>query len=153
MKDQFFALLNNYLLISTSCAWFFSQVIKIFTGVFKARKFSLKAALFGSGGMPSSHSATNAALTLSSALKYGLGSPIFAVTLVLMIVVLTDAMGVRLETGKQARAINRLLEKVSPEEREHYTDMIGHTPLQVWCGVALGFAAAVVTYFIMVYGR
>ena len=50
MKNLF----TNYWVISAIVAWFSAQFIKIFTGVFRQRKFSVHAMLFGTGGMPSS---------------------------------------------------------------------------------------------------
>ena len=62
--------------------------------------------IFGSGGMPSSHSATVCALTTASGMKYGVGSFEFAISFVLSMIVMYDAMGVRRETGKQAKLLN-----------------------------------------------
>jgi acid phosphatase family membrane protein YuiD len=65
--------------------------------------------LFSSGGMPSSHSATVGALCTSSAIAYGFGSFEFAVSAVIAMVVITDAMGVRWETGEQSKVINKIV--------------------------------------------
>ncbi len=53
--NLFYDLLSNFALLCTGAAWLLAQVLKIFTGVFKLREFSLTAMLFGTGGMPSSH--------------------------------------------------------------------------------------------------
>ena len=53
IKDLF----SNYWVISAVAAWFTAQMIKIFTGIFRQREFSVHAMLFGTGGMPSSHTA------------------------------------------------------------------------------------------------
>ena len=65
--------------------------------------------LVGSGGMPSSHSATVCGLTTAAGLKYGAGSFEFAISFILSMVVMYDAVGVRQETGKQARLLNSIL--------------------------------------------
>ena len=54
-------------------------------------------------GMPSSHSATVCGMTTAAMLKYGVGSFEFAVSFVVSMVVMYDAIGVRRETGKQAK--------------------------------------------------
>lgn len=59
--------------------------------------------LVGSGGMPSSHSATVCALVTAVCYEYGAGSFEFAISLILAIIVMYDAMGVRRETGIQHR--------------------------------------------------
>ena len=70
---------TNYLLVSAMIGWFSAQIIKIFTGLYQDRKKSLRAILFSTGGMPSSHSSTVLALTTAAGLQEGFGSPIFAV--------------------------------------------------------------------------
>ena len=94
--------------------------------------------------MPSSHAATVCALSVSALLHYGVGSPVFALCVIQTAIVLHDARGVRLETGKQAKMINsitRFIEKsyhadVFPEEE--LKELVGHTPLQVLVGAILG---------------
>ncbi len=87
--------------------------------------------------MPSGHSATVTSLAVYTALADGPDSFRFAVTAVLAVVICHDAMGVRLETGKQASAINRILRALdSPEAR--LKELVGHTPIQVAAGILLG---------------
>ena len=82
-------------------------------------------------------------------MRYGAGSFEFAITFLLAAIVMYDAMGVRRETGKQAKILNKLLleelfnfsdETFTPEKLKEY---VGHTPLQVWCGAILGILIAV----------
>ena len=103
--------------------------------------------LVGSGGMPSSHSATVCALTTASGLEYGVGSFEFAISFVIAMVVMYDAMGVRRETGKQARLLNSLFSEnilnldgfIIQEKLKEY---VGHTPVQVAAGAILGIGMA-----------
>jgi len=93
--------------------------------------------------MPSSHSATVCALTTAAALEYGAGSFEFAVSFVLAMVVMYDAIGVRRETGKQAKLLNSILMenplKLNAEVlQEKLKEYVGHTPLQVLAGAILG---------------
>jgi len=97
--------------------------------------------------MPSSHSSTVCALVTSSGLCYGISSFEFAVSFVLASVVMYDAIGVRRETGKQAKLLNLILKqdllKLSNEEfQETLKEFVGHTPLQVFAGAVLGIALA-----------
>lgn len=126
--------------------WILAQIIKVFTGVFKLQSFSVRALLFGTGGMPSSHSAAVMGLCTACAVTEGFASPIFAVTVLLAIVVMIDATGVRQETGKQSRALNQILEELfsdTPDRIEmHFKELIGHTPLQVFFGALTGVGTA-----------
>lgn len=133
-------LCQNHLLVNALYAWLAAQVLKtiIYAAVNKSLDFRR---LFGDGGMPSGHSATVTALATTAALHYGLASPVFAVSFILAIIVMHDAMGVRLEAGKHAKAINELMtlfgSDLAPEEK--LQEFLGHTPLQVCFGALLGF--------------
>ncbi len=149
-------LIGNFALVSAGSAWIAAQIFKIFTGVFRLREFSITAMLFGTGGMPSSHSAAVCALATACALRYGLGSGFFAVTFLLCIIVMRDATGVRLETGKQAKVLNRIVRDLfSPEHHdeigENLKELVGHTPLQVLVGAILGVAVPFLLTLIPLY--
>ena len=144
-------LFANRILISAVAGWFIAQILKtfihtIFSGQFNAER------LVGSGGMPSSHSATACALATASCCEYGTGSFEFAITLILAIIVMYDAMGVRRETGIQAKLLNDILEAFENMGRSELTaydklkEFVGHTPLQVLMGAILGVLTAIVIY-------
>ena len=103
--------------------------------------------LIGSGGMPSSHSSTVCALATSTLIIYSVHSFEFTISLVLAMIVMHDAMNVRLETGKQAQILNAML-KENPFEWEgevfeqHLKELVGHTPTQVVCGALFGIVVA-----------
>ena len=103
--------------------------------------------------MPSCHSATVTSLAVISAMTYGFDSFQFAVTALLAIVVCHDAMGVRLETGKQAIVLNELVKAFEDLSKEDLPEVklkefVGHTPLQVIIGSILGIATATCSYLI-----
>ena len=139
---------SNYILISGITAWIAAQILKCLTGVFKIKKFSLVELMFGTGGMPSSHSAAVCALATSAALKEGLGSGYFAIAAVLAVIVMRDAMGMRNEVGKHAKTLNAIIneffksEKHPEDFQKTHKELVGHTPLQVYAGVATGIAVA-----------
>ena len=98
--------------------------------------------------MPSSHSATGCALATATGMRYGGGSFEFAVAIMLAIIVMYDAMGVRRETGIQGRVLNEMLDifmnmgkEISAEAK--LKELVGHTPLQVLMGAVLGCVIAV----------
>ena len=146
------ALITNYYLISAMAAWLLAQFLKIFTGFFKEQRFSLKALFFGTGGMPSSHTATVASLCTACAIGQGFDSAIFAISVVLAIIVMIDAMGVRRETGKQSRALNIIIEELFKSDGNtfdtRFKELIGHTPLQVVFGFLTGVITAIALSFV-----
>lgn len=139
-------LLSNEVLISAIIGWTVAQVLKTLIDFALNRSFSPER-LVGSGGMPSSHSATVCGLTTASALCYGVDSFQFAISFVLAAVVMYDAIGVRQETGKQARLLNLIMEQDwfnlnDQEIQQRLKEFVGHTPLQVAAGAALGIILA-----------
>lgn len=137
-------LLNNQLLISAVVGWTVAQVLKTIIDLALNKSFNPER-LVGSGGMPSSHSATVCGLTTAAALKCGPGSIEFAICFILSMIVMYDAIGVRRETGKQAKLLNTILLenplKLSGEIiQEKLKEYVGHTPLQVLAGAILGIA-------------
>lgn len=146
----FVDLVSNPFLITSTSAWMVAQVMKVIINAIICRKLDWER-LFGDGGMPSGHSATVTALATYAALAKGPGSFEFAVCGILAIVVCHDAMGVRLETQKQGRLLQELVEAF---EALHDKDLpevklkrfVGHTPLQVITGMILGIVNALVMY-------
>ena len=139
---------NPFLLVSLS-SWFVAQLLKVLIHAALHKEWSLER-LFGDGGMPSGHSATVASLATFSALSCGTSSFQFAVTTILAIIVCHDAMGVRLETGKQAVVINEIVASLLdtqklPEVR--LKEFVGHTPIQVITGILIGILNAVFMFF------
>lgn len=139
-------ILGNQVLICSVLGWTVAQVLKTAIDLYLNRSFNPER-LFGSGGMPSSHSATVCALTTASGMKYGIGSFEFAVSFVLAMIVMYDAMGVRRETGKQAKLLNRVFfENILNLDgillQEKLKEYVGHTPLQVAAGAVLGIGVA-----------
>jgi len=102
------------------------------------------------GGMPSSHAASVAALSTSVGLQQGFSSLLFGVTLYFSLVVMYDAAGLRRAAGRQAAILNRLIEEhfKNPEEGAHrLMELLGHTPLEVFVGAVLGVATAVLWHW------
>ena len=144
---------NRFFIVSVS-SWFVAQFLKTVIYADENRKWDWSR-LFGDGGMPSGHSATVSSLAMLSALTFGTESFQFAVTSILAIIVCHDAMGVRLETGKQAVKINEILEVfelIHPDKisEANLKEFVGHTPVQVMAGILLGIANACVMHFFVI---
>ena len=98
----------------------------------------------GTGGMPSSHTSFSTSLTMMLGLNQGFDSPIFAVALVFSFIVAYDAMGLRMESGKQAEAINKLFDETFKDKgMTKLKEKLGHKPQEVLVGMILGILSAI----------
>ena len=154
MQNSILLVFKNNIIITGAVAWICSQAAKTIIYLIINKSF-VPERLIGDGGMPSSHSATVSAVAVAAGIECGFDSPVFALALFLALIVMHDAMGVRLETGKQAKVINNMIEMfqtvgagdLTPEEA--LKEFVGHTPLQVFAGCGLGIVAAILMqYFV-----
>ena len=140
-------LIKNPVFLSAGGAWLVAQGSK---NLYEAIRYGFNAdRLTGGGGMPSAHSATMVGLTTGCLLTYTAGSAEFVIAVFLTMVVIYDAMGVRLETGQQAKILNRMRERDIAEGREPLYDKpldehMGHTLPEVIVGILIGIAVAVI---------
>ena len=112
--EQFF---SNTIFLTAAFGWLVAQILKTLIHLIVSKKFVAER-LVGSGGMPSSHSATVCALVTAVCYEYGAGSFEFAISLILAIIVMYDKL----------------------------KEFVGHTPLQVLMGALLGILCGVVIY-------
>ena len=101
------------------------------------------------GGMPSSHAASVAALSTAVGMEEGFRSTLFAVTLFFSLIVMYDAAGLRRAAGRQAAVLNRLIDEhfKHPEEgAQKLMELLGHTPFEVLVGALLGSVSALLWY-------
>ena len=99
---------DNVGLVAAIIAVFVAQFLKPFAEWARTRRARPSLAL-ASGGFPSSHSALVAALAAGTGCQVGLADPGFGCAVVLALVVMYDAMGVRRQAGRHAAAINSLV--------------------------------------------
>ena len=151
--DWLKSLLTNPFVLTSISAWLVAQVLKMIINSIINKTFSL-GWLFSDGGMPSGHSATVSSLAMFTLLRRGPDSFEFAVAMILAIIVCHDATGVRRETGKQAVLLKEIIEsfeiltaKKLPEVK--LKEYVGHTPVQVFAGVSLGFIIALLMHFLV----
>lgn len=120
--------------------WFGIQLFKFIYDLVKSKKFNFKR-LMQAGGMPSSHSGVVISLTTMIGKNVGINSPLFAVALIFSFIVMYDAAGVRRAAGKQAKLLNKIVETpglTSLQVSERLVEVLGHTPVQVIVGTAIG---------------
>lgn len=139
-------LITNKALIIPICAWALAQLAKTGVALWQGKGLRLRY-LFGSGGMPSSHSAFVTALATSVAIIQGISSVTFAISTILALVVMYDAAGIRQSVSRQSTILNHIVKELRlgrrvTEMESDLRELVGHTPFQVVAGAALGIAVA-----------
>ena len=135
----------NYILSVSLFSWFMAQFLKTIINAVMLGTIDIER-MWGSGGLPSAHSATVCGMVVATGRYSGVHSSVFAVAFVLAIIVMYDAMGVRRETGEQAKILNQMINqwmdlgsKHNPLLADHkLKELVGHTPLEVITGAILG---------------
>ncbi|CAH2715570.1 hypothetical protein BACCIP111895_02754 [Neobacillus rhizosphaerae] len=131
-----------------------AQGVKIPLHYFKKKEWRPDL-FFGTGGMPSSHSAGVSTLTTYIALKRGLTTFDFALSLIYGLIVMYDAQGVRRQTGEltlKVNSMNDLIEKIQKEDSIKFKqnapnklkEMLGHQPDEVIGGALLGLLIGII---------
>ena len=134
-------IVNNRAIVAAVLAWAIAQGLKVLLTLAISRRFD-SSRMWGSGGMPSSHSAMVCALTTTVGIREGCASSMFALACCFAGIVMYDAAGVRRSAGKNAAMINHLLDGLSDNgyafDEERLKELVGHTPVQVMAGALLG---------------
>ena len=122
---------------------FLIQGYKGFRAYFGTGRWNLRR-FVQTGGMPSSHAASVAALSTAVGLNEGFRSTMFGVALFFSLIVMYDAAGLRRAAGRHAAVLNRLIEEhfQDQSETQRLMELLGHTPLEVLMGALLGVATA-----------
>ncbi|MDP3698837.1 MAG: divergent PAP2 family protein [Nanoarchaeota archaeon] len=135
----------NKIAFAVLVAGFGAQLLKLIIFFFRHKSLSWHD-LVVTGGMPSSHSAFVVSLATIIYLEEGL-STAFVISLVLALIVLRDAFGVRRTVGMEGKQIEKLLKLHKLKSKFHYS--LGHTPLQVAVGAALGLISSGMVFFLL----
>lgn len=127
------------------------QIIKFIIDGIENNKLDFKRLFSGSGGMPSSHTSLSTSLATMIFLNSDPRSIEFAISLVLVLIIAYDGMNVRLETGKQAKTINDIIDSIFKKNKyDKLKEEMGHKPKEVFFGILLGILVAVFyTYVVL----
>ncbi|MEK6940263.1 MAG: divergent PAP2 family protein [Nanoarchaeota archaeon] len=134
----------NKIALAVLVGGFGAQLLKLIIFFFRHKSLSWHD-LVVTGGMPSSHSAFVVSLASIIYLEEGL-STAFVISLVLALIVLRDAFGVRRTVGMEGKQIEKLLKLHKLKSKFHYS--MGHTPLQVTVGAGIGLASSLLVFFL-----
>ena len=138
--DYFIDFITNKYIFIPFLLWLGIQLFKVLWDYKRDKKFNIKRFL-GAGGMPSSHSAVVCSLATLIGKEYGLDSAIFGLSVILALVVMYDACGVRRAAGNQARLLNKIIENPElnvPTVQGRLVEVLGHNPKEVFVGAVIG---------------
>ncbi|MBE6644818.1 MAG: divergent PAP2 family protein [Ruminococcaceae bacterium] len=146
LKDIF----SNHMILAPVVAWAVAQLIKIIICLISEKKLVMKL-IVSDGGMPSAHSATVISLAVMCGWTQGFDSAAFAIGIIMAVVIMRDAVGVRYDTGVNARVIKQLADRENakfsegdePIDAKGLKLIAGHTPMQVACGCVVGVAVCI----------
>ncbi|MDE5563971.1 MAG: divergent PAP2 family protein [Oscillospiraceae bacterium] len=136
-------MIYNPILVAGIVGWGAAQIIKFILYFVQNASIKLER-LYGSGGMPSSHSSLVCAAFVTAGRLTGWDSPATAIMFVFGAIVMYDAANVRLEAGKHAKQLNEIMVRLFSQDgdtdtrKKEYKELLGHTPFQVACGAVLG---------------
>ena len=138
-------ILDNKILWVSLLAWFIAQLIKVLLTIIFGKRLDLTR-FVGSGGMPSSHSALVVSMATSIGYVEGYHSTMFALSVIVASIAMYDAAGVRRAAGKQAAVLNEIVAELQAHRgitEKKLKELLGHTPVEVIAGAALGILVSV----------
>lgn len=140
MEGFWSGIFHNKVIWVTLLTWAIAQGSKIVVGAIKEKKFNFYW-LLGTGGMPSSHSATVVSLAICIGKEAGFNSPVFALSGIFALITMFDAQTWRRSIGVQAKILNSIMDDVQehkavPEKK--LRELAGHTPIEVFVGSLIG---------------
>lgn len=133
---------NFKLIIIPVVAFIFVQFLKIIITFIKG-EFEWRV-IGQYGGMPSAHAALVTGLVTEAWIIQGVNSLSFAISTVLAIIVLRDALGLRRYVGDQSKIINGLTSDIKNKKWPRLPEKVGHTWAQIGVGVVIGFFITVI---------
>jgi len=140
---------NSNVIVTCILAWFIAQLIKVILTLIIEKRIDFRR-FVGSGGFPSSHASFVTSLATAVGLVNGFNGSEFAISVVLALVVMYDAAGVRRAAGQQARILNKIVEEFDIKDLaktdKRLKELLGHTPKEVFAGAILGIVIALIRH-------
>lgn len=145
-------------------AFMSAQIIKTVLYAVKTKSFNPER-ITGAGGMPSSHSSLVVSVALYLLRLEGYQSTTFALSILILGVVIYDALSVRYNAGLHGKELNRLrrvIDEMDDEisrlggedlkdekldemsDRKEFKEFLGHKPIEVLAGALLGILIGMV---------
>ncbi|HAF47810.1 MAG TPA: acid phosphatase [Anaerolineaceae bacterium] len=147
----FTGIFNNPVFIACIVASLLAQILKLPLEYLRTKKWDWSL-IFGTGGMPSSHSAVVTAAAAGVGHYVGFDTPMFGLAFAIATVVVYDATNIRRQAGFHAQQINRIIEEIfagkskPAEEFKELREVLGHSPGEAVGGIILGIIISWVTW-------
>ena len=138
--EYLISLLNDYkIFVIPIIVGFFTQTLKYIIYSLK-HGWDIKYAMTH-GHMPSAHTAFITSLVTSIGYYLGVTSGAFAVSVALAVIIVDDAVRLRVYTGDQGRYLNMLIRQLPVDEKKfpRLKERVGHKLSEVVAGGILGF--------------
>ena len=124
------------------CMWISAQLIKFI--LYSAKHGLDWKYLFEYGHMPSSHTSCITSLIVTIGYYQGVSSPIFAVTLIIGLLTIYDAVKLRSYIGEYGKTLNKMVRETGRTKRyPKLKERVGHTLTEALSGAALGMIGSV----------
>ena len=107
--------ISPYILVTVT-SLLAAQALKYVILLVRGQGFDPVRQVYASGGIPSAHSASVAALLTTIGLIDGVESGLFGIAFLFAIIVMYDAIMVRRSVGEQGNALQKLIRMISKED-------------------------------------
>ena len=135
---------NTYyqnLILVPAVAFVVTVFLKWISIKIKTWKIDITSALW-SWWMPSVHSSVVVALATAVAIKHGIWSDFFAVSMAFTVIIIYDAINVRFEAWQHAMAINKFIWE------KKFKESLWHLPSEAFAWSIMGIIVALCLYYI-----
>ena len=104
------------------------------------------------GGMPSAHTATLTSAAMIAGLYAGWNSAVFVLAVVMLVIIIRDALGLRMHLSEHSKALNKIVKESNELDTNNYKSLgerLGHTPTEVVGGLIAGVIVTYIAYLII----
>ena len=138
-----------YVFLAFILGWFVAQILKLIFFIIKKRgRTTFQDVIYymvKSGGMPSGHTASFTAVTMTIGYVSGFTSTIFALAVCNTLIIIYDAINVRYSVGEHGEVLNKLIadkNKAEGRKIKKLRVVEGHTMAEAAVGLILGISIA-----------
>ena len=138
-----------YVFLAFILGWFVAQILKLIFFIIKKRgRTTFQDVIYymvKSGGMPSGHTASFTAVTMTIGYISGFTSTIFALAACNTLIIIYDAINVRHSVGEHGEVLNKLIadkNKTEGSKIKKLRVVEGHTVAEAAVGLILGISIA-----------
>jgi acid phosphatase family membrane protein YuiD len=131
-------------IVAPFVGWIAADVLKTVINGIQTRRWRFEPLSYG--GLPSSHASVTCTTTTLIGFRAGFDTPEYSLALTITVLFIVDALYLRQWVGQQAKALNAL--RVNDVELKPLRERVGHTPLEIVAGIALGVVCGSFLYWL-----